>query len=499
MNFTVPDFDTFKALAGSGNLIPVYREIMADLDTPVTAFMKLSEGENSFLLESVAGGERWARYSFIGWDPRVVIRSEAGRVSCTRDGEVTELPHDGNPLMAVRDYMKRFTPVTVEGLPPFTGGAVGFLAYDMVRFFDDIPVDLAGKEKPGLGWDDFCFLITDRMVVVDNARQVIQVVVNVHTDESSDLKAAYDAAIKEIDSTVERLRQPRPVREVKAPGPPSGVESNLTRERYLEMVETAKEYIRAGDIFQVVLSQRFHTPLGCEPLDLYRALRRINPSPYMYFLKLGERYVVGASPEILVRTVGGKVALRPIAGTRPRGGDPEEDRRLEKELHADEKECAEHLMLVDLARNDVGRVATTGSVKVDDFMVTERYSHVMHIVSHVSGELSEAHDAYDVLVSCFPAGTLSGAPKIRAMQIIEELEPSPRGLYGGAVGYFGFDGSSDMAINIRTVMVESGVAYLQAGAGIVADSDPQSEFEESEAKARAVVRAIALAQQGLDT
>jgi len=493
-----PDFETFKNLAAQGNVIPVYREIMADLDTPVSAFMKLGGEAYSFLLESVEGGEQWARYSFLGGDPKVVIRCDRGEVSVTEDGVTRALPHDGNPLLAVRDWMSRYRPVLVPGLPPFSGGAVGFVAYDMVRFFEDIPVDLDGKPIPGLGLDDFCFLITDKLVVFDAARQVIQVVANAEV-VGRDPKAAYDEAVATIDRTVARLTQPRSERGVSpAAGGEVAVESNVARERFHEMVDTAKEYIKAGDIFQVVLSQRFSCPLGCDPLDLYRALRRINPSPYMYYLKLGDTFVVGASPEILVRTQAGRVEVRPIAGTRPRDADPEKDQALETELREDAKECAEHLMLVDLGRNDVGRVAATGTVTVDEFMVVERYSHVMHLVSHVTGDLAGGRDAYDVLVACFPAGTLSGAPKIRAMEIIEELEPSSRGPYGGAVGYFAFDGSSDMAINIRTVLVREGRAYFQAGAGIVADSDPEREFDETRNKAAAMVRAIQMARKGLD-
>jgi len=491
-----PDLDTFRRLSREGNLIPVCREIMADLDTPVSAFLKLARGPYACLLESVEGGEKWARYSFLAADPRVVIRGRGGRVTAVEGGVERELPHDGNPLMAVRAYMAAFRPVAVPDLPPFSGGAVGYVGYDMVRFFDAVP--LAPDKPGGLGLDDFCFLITDRLVVFDAARQVIQVIVNVPT-EGRDPKAAYDEAVATIDKTVAVLRAPAPPRP--QPAPKAGAQtltSNMTRARFEGMVEAAQEYIRAGDIFQVVLSQRFATPLGCDPLDLYRALRRINPSPYMYHLRLGQTEVVGASPELLVRTRGGQVEVRPIAGTRPRGRGEAADRALEAELRADPKECAEHLMLVDLGRNDVGRVAQVGTVAVDEFMVVERYSHVMHLVSHVAGALAEGRDAFDVLTACFPAGTLSGAPKIRAMQIIEELEPTPRGLYGGAVGYFGFDGSSDMAINIRTVVVHDGIAYLQAGAGIVADSDPAREFAETESKALGPVRALEMARRGVD-
>ena len=500
-----PSAETFERLATQGNLIPVYREIMADLDTPVSAFLKLTAAPHrgAFLLESVAGGEKWARYSFLGANPHLIIRGRGDQVTLEEHGQTRPLEVDGNPLLAVQAFMQRYQPVAVDGLPPFAGGAVGFVAYDMVRYFENIPIQLQREGDTALDLDDFCFMLTDRMVVFDAVRQVIQVVAYVHIDglDQGQRATAYEAACATIDDTVERLHQPLP------PAPPKTtaaaapddqpLTSNITPEAYRQAVETAQEYIRAGDIFQVVLSQRFQVPLSCTPLDLYRALRRINPSPYMYYLALDDTYVVGASPELLVRTQQGQVALRPIAGTRPRGADAAEDQRLQDELKDDAKECAEHLMLVDLGRNDVGRVARTGTVVLDDFMVVEKYSHVMHLVSNVTGQLAPGLDAFDVLISCFPAGTLSGAPKIRAMQIIEELEPASRGLYGGAVGYFAYDGSSDMAINIRTVMVKHGTAYLQAGAGIVADSVPHQEYEETRAKAAAMVRAIHTANRGL--
>jgi anthranilate synthase component 1 len=493
-----PSFERFCELATQGNLIPVHREIMADLDTPVSAFLKLGDAPYTFLLESVEGGEKWARYSFLGSDPRVIIRGRGDDVSVTEDGVTQPLSHDGNPLLAVRSYMERFKPVSVDGLPPFAGGAVGFIAYDMVRYFEDIPVHPEAVDSGTLGLDDFCFMITDRLVIFDAARQVIQVVANAHTD-GVDLKEAYNQALATIDATVKALETPLKARETHVdPHAGAPVTSNMKRECFHRMVADAKEYIRAGDIFQVVLSQRFTTPIATDPLDLYRALRRINPSPYMYYLKLDDTYIVGASPEVLVRTQHDRVEVRPIAGTRPRGATPKEDQALEQDLLADAKECAEHLMLVDLGRNDVGRVAKIGTVSVDDFMLVERYSHVMHIVSHVSGELAPGRDAFDVLTACFPAGTLSGAPKIRAMEIIAEQEPNTRGPYGGAVGYFGFDGNSDMAINIRTVLIKDGHAYFQAGAGIVADSDPEAEFMETKHKAGAVARAIDLARQGLN-
>lgn len=489
-----PDLQTFTALSAKGNLIPVYREIMADMDTPVTAFKKIDDGSYSFLLESIEGGEKWGRYTFLGASPSVVIRSRGNTVEVLKSGEPPFSRVVEDPLAEVRDYLSRFKPVEVEGLPRFFGGAVGYLGYDMVRFFENL-----SSEKPAeIGAWDSCFLITDTLLIFDSVRQKIKVVANAHLDGRSP-EDAYQEALCRIDSLITRLKSPLP-----APLPinPSGknihLSSNIGRDIFEAAVEKAKEYVRSGDIIQVVLSQRFSGELTVEPLDIYRVLRTLNPSPYMFFLRMDDTLVVGASPEVMVRKEGEMVELRPIAGTRPRGSTPEEDGILEKELLADPKERAEHVMLVDLGRNDLGRVCKTGTVRVSELMTVERYSHVMHIVSNVQGEIAGGRDAFDLVRATFPAGTLSGAPKVRAMEIIDELEPSRREIYGGAVGYFSFSGNMDLAIAIRTLVIKDGKVHLQAGAGIVADSDPACEYQETVNKAMAVVRAIETVENGLD-
>ena len=489
-----PDFSTFTALAARGNLIPVYREIMADMDTPVSAFRKIDDGRYSFLLESIEGGEKWARYTFLGSTPSVVIRSSGNTVELLfADGNSIREDVD-DPLAFIRDYLARYRPVETADLPRFFGGAVGYLGYDMVRHFERLMTD-----KPALiGAYDSYFVITDTIVIFDNVRQKIKVVSNAHLDGETDPGDAYSAATEKIEAIIKRLKAPLPmVTPSKKPGRVSFV-SNMERNEFENAVIRAKEYVRAGDIIQVVLSQRFSGELTVDPLDIYRVLRTINPSPYMFFLRLDETLVVGASPEVMVRKEGSKAELRPIAGTRPRGATDEDDLRLEEELLADPKERAEHVMLVDLGRNDMGRVCRTGTVRVTELMVVERYSHVMHIVSNVQGELQEGQDAFDVVRAAFPAGTLSGAPKVRAMEIIDEMEPSRREIYGGAVGYFSFSGNMDMAIAIRTMVIKDGKVHLQAGAGIVADSDPSAEYLETVNKAMAVVKAIELAEQGLE-
>jgi anthranilate synthase component I len=489
-----PDFETFRSLASRGNLIPVYREILADMDTPVSAFRKIDDGRYSFLLESIEGGEKWARYSFLGSSPEVIIRSKGNIVEIlTADGSSRQ-EETADPLGFVRDQMARYTPVEVDGLPRFFGGAVGYIGYDMVRYFERVTL-----EKPAVldAWDSY-LVITDTILIFDTIRQKIKVVSNAHLENGKTPEAAYAEAQAKIDAIVGKLKTPLPP----ASSPPSAEKisfsSNVSREAFEESVEKAKEYVRSGDVIQVVLSQRFSADLTVEPLDIYRILRTLNPSPYMFFLRLDDTLVVGASPEVMVRKEGEQVELRPIAGTRPRGKTRDEDERLERELLADPKECAEHVMLVDLGRNDLGRVCRTGTVSVTELMVVERYSHVMHIVSNVQGELAGERDAFDVLRATFPAGTLSGAPKVRAMEIIEELEPVRREIYGGAVGYFSFSGNMDMAIAIRTLVVKDGRIHLQAGAGIVADSDPATEYQETVNKARAVVKAIELVEKGLD-
>lgn len=488
--------DEFRDLAKEGNLIPLYREILADYETPVSAFTKIDHGPSAYLLESVEGGENWARYSFLGSGSPVVIREDRGDLLVTRGSRDRRIPSRGNPLERLRELMQEYRPVAVPGLPRFVGGAVGYLGYDIVRTFEDLPV----RRKESLGLPDFAFLLTDTLLIFDNVAQKIKVVANAHVASSRDrdVRKAYRDATARIETMIVRLKRPLRRARPKRRHTPISFTPNMSRADFEKMVMRTKEYIQAGDIFQGVLSQRWETRIRTKPLELYRALRVINPSPYMYYLRVAGVELVGSSPEILVRCEEGKISVRPIAGTRRRGQTPEQDQQMEQELLADKKERAEHIMLVDLGRNDVGRVARKGSVKADALMQIERYSHVMHIVSHVTGELEEGRTIYDVLRACFPAGTVSGAPKIRAMEIIEELEPTRRGPYAGAVGYFSFSGNMDMCINIRTVVVHGHRAYIQAGAGIVADSDPEREYEETCNKARAMMKAIELAERGLE-
>lgn len=489
-----PSENDFCQFAGQGNLIPVYREILADMETPVSAFRKIDNGRSSFLLESIEGGEKWARYSFLGSGPARVFRSRDDFYEVLADGETLVSGTCDDPLSKLRELMAEFQPVELDGLPRFFGGAVGYLGYDMVRFVEKLPDN---NPRQVDSWDA-CFMFTERLLIFDNMRQKVKVVCNVHLQKGEDPKAAYVKAQRQIEQMIEQLRQPLPI--VAVPKGGDGKQElmpNFEKEKFKSAVERCKEYIRAGDIFQVVLAQRFSGELQSDPFDIYRALRTINPSPYMFFLRFGESLVVGASPEVLVRKEGDRVDVRPIAGTRPRGKDTEEDQALARDLLADPKERAEHIMLVDLGRNDVGRVARGGTVEVSELMVVERYSHVMHIVSNVRGLLREGLDAFDVFRAAFPAGTLSGSPKIRAMEIIDELEPSRREVYGGAVGYFSFSGNMDLAIAIRTLQIEKGKLYLQAGAGIVADSDPEMEYQETLNKARGVKRAIEMANRGL--
>ena len=488
-----PTHDIFYTLAEKGNLIPVYREIMADMDTPVSAFRKLDDGRFSYLLESIEGGEKWGRYSFLGSTPSVIIRSKGNLVETISDG-ITVQQETSDPLAFIKDFLAQFTPVEVDGLPRFFGGAVGYLGYDMVRHFEHLPT-----EKPALidAYDSY-FLITDTIVIFDNVRQKIKVVSNAHLNGEITPEMAYDEATKKIEIIVQRLRATLPTERNTPSGRKIELKSNVTREEYESAVEKAKEYVRAGDIIQVVPSQRFSGELSADPFDIYRVMRTLNPSPYMFFLRLDDTVIAGASPEVMVRKEGKRVELRPIAGTRPRGVSTEEDAQLADELLSDPKERAEHVMLVDLGRNDLGRVCVTGSVNVSELMVIERYSHVMHIVSNVQGELEDNKDAFDLVRATFPAGTLSGAPKVRAMQIIDELEPVRREIYGGAVGYFSFSGNMDLAITIRTLVIKDGMVHLQAGGGVVADSDPAAEWQETVNKAMAARRAIEIAEKGLE-
>lgn len=488
-----PDFASFQTLATKGNLIPVYREILADLDTPVSAFKKIDDGRYGFLLESIEGGEKWGRYTFLGSSPAVVIRGKDNWVEIVEGGEVRRV-EVSDPLNYIRDYMARYQPVEVPGIPRFFGGAVGYLGYDAVRHFETLP----DKNPSNINTYDANFIITDTILIFDSLSQKIKVVSNAHVDGGTSLQAAYDDAIAKIEGLIARLKAPLPPKEKKPSNGKVEFASNVKPEEFEAAVTRAKEYVRNGDIIQVVLSQRFSGELTVEPFDIYRALRTLNPSPYMFFLRLDETLVVGASPEVMVRKEGEMVELRPIAGTRPRGATTAADEELARDLLDDPKERAEHVMLVDLGRNDLGRVCKTGSVKVTELMVVERYSHVMHIVSNVQGELSGGQDAFDVVRATFPAGTLSGAPKVRAMEIIDELEGVRREVYGGAVGYFSFSGNMDMAIAIRTLVIKDGKVHLQAGAGIVADSDPAAEYVETVNKAKAVVKAIEMAEKGLD-
>ncbi|MBI4308679.1 MAG: anthranilate synthase component I [Chloroflexi bacterium] len=477
-----PTLEEVKRLASQGNLVPVYREIMADLETPVSAYLKIARGPYSFLLESVEGGERLARYSFIGTEPYLVIKTGPGQPAGAID-----------PLTLVERELKGMRPVVVAGLPRFLGGAVGYLSYEAVRYFE--PRVPAPQPDP-LGVPEAVFMFTDTLLAFDHVKHKIQVVSHVHTE--GDIEQEYMAAVARIEWLVERLRHPLELqkREV-APLPPSErvPSSNLTQDQYEVIVRRAREYIEAGDIIQVVLSQRLGRRTNVEPFAIYRALRMVNPSPYMYYLHLGDFDIVGASPELLVRVEDGVVATHPIAGTRPRGEAPAEDTRLEQELRTDAKERAEHIMLVDLGRNDIGRVSEPGTVRVTELMGVERYSHVMHLVSHVTGRLRAGLSSYDALRACFPAGTVSGAPKIRAMEIIAEQEPDRRGPYAGAVGYFSFTGNMDTAITIRTIVIKSGIAYVQAGGGVVYDSTPTGEYRESLQKAKALLRAIDEAEE----
>jgi anthranilate synthase component 1 len=488
--------EDFKALAKKGNLIPLYREILADYETPVSAFAKIDHGPSAYLLESVEGGENWARYSFLGSGSPAVAYEQQGDLVLTRGTTNRRLPARGNPVERLRELMQEYRPVAVPGLPRFVGGAVGYFGYDTVRTFEDLPA----LRKDSLELPDCAFLLTDTLLIFDNVSQKIKVVANaqVTSTKDRDIRKAYHDAADRIENMIARLKRPLRRATFKRRRKPITFTPNMNRADFEKMVMRTKEYIRAGDIVQGVVSQRWQTQIHTSPFQLYRALRVINPSPYMYYLRVAGVELVGSSPETLVRCEDGKICVRPIAGTRRRGQTPEEDQQLARRLLADEKERAEHVMLVDLGRNDVGRVARKGSVQVESLMQVERYSHVMHITSQVAGELDENKTVYDVLRACFPAGTVSGAPKIRAMEIIEELEPTRRGPYAGAVGYFSFSGNMDMCINIRTVVIKGRQAYIQAGAGIVADSNPEYEYEETCNKARAMMKAIELAERGLE-
>jgi len=488
-------FETFTELAQRSTFVPVVKEIVADLLTPVSAFLKIAEhSDYAFLLESVEGGEHVGRYSFLGKDPFVLLRARDGKTIIERAGTTTDSPE---PFVTVlRKMMADFRSPFVPELPRFTGGAVGYLSYDTAAWFEPITLQHQdGDLDPALG-DEAGFMVFDTVLAFDHVQHRILIIANARITPDDDLEALYQFACTKIEFLERELRRdfshPRPT-----PGHAISVRSNLSRDRFLEIVKTAKEYIAAGDIYQVVLSQRFETEITTDPFTVYRALRHVNPSPYMYFLRMGKVSIVGSSPEMLVRVEGGMAQTHPIAGTRPRGKTEEEDVRLGEELKRNEKERSEHVMLVDLGRNDIGRVSEFGTVKVPKFMGLERYSHVMHLVSIVEGKLADDRDRLDALVACFPAGTVSGAPKVRAMEIIAELEPGRRGIYAGAVGYLDFAGNLDFCITIRTLVIAGNRAMVQAGAGIVADSNPSAEYQETQDKARALIRALELAQEGL--
>ncbi len=485
----VPSRDEFRALARGGKLVPVYREVFADHETPVSAFRKVDDGRYAFLLESVEGGEKWGRFSLLGSRPSLVFAARGDRCELERDGRVEPLA--GRPMEELGRLLREHQAVALPGLPRFCGGAVGYFSYESARFFERLPEPPA--DSPGA--PDAVFLFGDVVSVFDNLTHTLKVVT--HARGGDDPDRAHARAVERIEAEVERLRRPLSWADSAAGPEPAQPEYAWSQRAFEGAVHKAKEYIRAGDIFQAVLAHRMSAPVARPPFEAYRALRVTNPSPYMYFLRLGDLAVVGSSPEVLVRRSDATVEVRPIAGTRPRGRSPEEDQALEEELLADEKERAEHLMLVDLGRNDVGRIAEFGSVETHPLMVVERYSHVMHLVSNVRGRCRPDLGPLDILAACFPAGTVTGAPKIRAMQIIHELERGRRGIYAGAVGHFDYHGNLDLCIAIRTLVYQGGRAWWGIGAGVVADSDPGREWEETLNKGRALWLAVQRAERGL--
>jgi len=484
-------------LAGRGNWIPVAWEILADLDTPLSIFRRLDDGATTFLLESVEGGEKWARYSFVGSGARAIFRARGREVEWSEGGETRRWRVAGDPMEVLREKLREYRPVAPPGLslPRFAGGAVGMVAWDWVRFVEKLPDD----NPDPLGLPDLWFVLPETVVVYDNIRHTALVVRHVDLRDGGDAMQRYREAERAAWATIEQLRAPLAPepRAARAPGPMQ-LQRSMQPDVYREIVKRAKEYVVAGEVFQVVLGLRFTLPLQSDPFLLYRQLRHINPSPYLFFMRMEGPVLISSSPEILVRLEGGQIDVRPLAGTRRRGRSAEEDLAMERELQSDPKERAEHVMLVDLGRNDVGRVAETGSVQVTEFASIERYSHVMHIVSNVQARLRPELDWLDLLRATFPAGTLSGAPKVRAMEIIDELETQRRGPFGGCAGYIDYSGNMDLAITIRTMLAHDGKVSLQAGAGIVADSDPHLEYKECENKARALIRAIDMAREGAD-
>ena len=488
-----PSLAAFEAFSKQGNVVPVFTQLAADFETPLSAYLKIRDTKHSFLLESAEATDKGGRWSIVGSGPKRIFSAKGKEITITEGSKLRTLQAPDDVLAALEREMAPFHPVPNPALPPFSGGMVGYLAYDAVRQFEPT---LGDSPPDSLGVPDALFMLADTLLVFDHRLRRLQIIANAFLDEHASPAEAYAAASGRIHSIIEILNRPLHVAAlnglVEIIDEPAV--SNTTQAEYEQMVRDGKEYISAGDIFQFVPSQRFTTDFDQSPVDLYRALRYVNPSPYMFILEMGDFALVGSSPEVHVRSIQGRIDIRPIAGTRWRGKTAEEDDALAADLLNDPKERAEHLMLVDLARNDVGRIAKHGKVSVDDFMIIERYSHVMHIVSNVTGELDPSHTAYDVLRATFPAGTVSGAPKIRAMQIINSLEKNKRCAYAGAVGYFGFDGSHDSCITLRTCLLKDGKAHVQAGAGVVADSDPTYEYNETVNKSKALLRAIALAK-----
>jgi anthranilate synthase component 1 len=485
-----PSFSQFERMSSLGNFIPVFREFLSDLETPVSAYLKIKNKAFSYLLESADGGKHWGRYSFIGYRP-LLVASYQNRAIKLRIGEAdTTLTPEGDPLAMVRRIIRRFKAVPVSGLPAFQGGLVGYLNYDLVRTWERLPLE--HPQDPEM--PEAVFMVPERLIIFDHLTHHIMVAAFAHIEPDKKIKTIYERACKEIEDTVGELGQPLSLASLPAKASVENLQTNFSRTEFEAAVRRAKEYILAGDVTQVVLSQKFSGEVKGECFSLYRTIRSVNPSPYMFYLHFGDTVLIGASPESLVRLTNGLIELRPIAGTRPRGEDWEKDRALEKELLADPKERAEHVMLVDLGRNDAGKVAVAGSVTVPRFMEVERYSHVMHIVSTVKAKLRADADQFDLFKAVFPAGTVTGSPKIRAMEIIHELEPSPRGPYAGAVGYFSFNGNMDFCITIRSMWITRNRLTFQVGAGIVADSTPEGEFQETMNKAGAMLQAIQKAQ-----
>ena len=479
--------ENFKRHLKDANLVPIYREINLDFDNPLSVLNKINKNKHCFLLESSNGPEKWSQYSFIGFNPKMIIQSYGDKIETIfEDGK--KISEFGSPIKKLKKVMSQFKPAKVKNLPRFYGGLVGFFSYEIIRQIENLPP----PKLRDTNFPDCCFMLTDSVIIFDNISKRAKIVINVHIKNKKEYKKSYSSALKSIDKIEKMLNDAMqtPYKEKTASKKKLKIKSNFKRDDFLKSVKKIKAYVKKGDVIQTVISQRWSAQYKDNPINLYRALRTLNPSPYMFYIKISKSYIVGASPEVLVRLDKRKVESRPIAGTRPRGSDEKKDKLNEQDLLKDPKELAEHIMLVDLARNDLSKVCTFGTVKVNEMMTVEKYSHVMHIVSNVEGNLKRSKDAFDVFSACFPAGTLSGAPKIRAMEIINELEPNNRGPYGGSVGYFGFSGNMDMSITIRSFYLEDKKLFFQAGAGIVADSKPTNEFNETVSKSQAMLNAI---------